>query len=105
MPDFNNFKTIDLISEKSDVLYIGCDLNKFDQHKKNQNSQVPLILWNHRWEFDKNPETFFNTLFKLKNNNINFELAVIGEQFKEYPKIFDKAKSDFRNQYSSFWFL
>jgi len=92
MPDFNNFKTIDLISEKSDVLYTGCDLNKFDQHKKNQESKVPLILWNHRWEFDKNPETFFNTLFKLKNNNINFELAVIGEQFKEYPKIFDKAK-------------
>ena len=57
MPDFNNFETIDLISEKSDVLYIGCDLNKFDQHKKNQ-SLSTFILWNHRWEFDKNPETF-----------------------------------------------
>ena len=30
--------------------------------------QDPVILWNHRWEYDKNPEFFFNTLSKLKKN-------------------------------------
>lgn len=104
MPDFNNFKTIDLISKKSDVLYIGCDLNKFDQHKKIKKSKIPLILWNHRWEFDKNPETFFNALFKLKNNNIDFEVAVLGEQFKEYPEIFNKAKEVLKSNIVQFGF-
>ena len=92
MPDFNNFESIDIVSKKSDVLYIGCDLKRFDQYKNENENKVPLILWNHRWEFDKNPETFFNVLFKLKKNNINFNLAIIGECFKEYPQIFDKAK-------------
>tara|TARA_Y100001970_G_scaffold44411_1_gene55453 strand:- start:1229 stop:2320 length:1092 start_codon:yes stop_codon:yes gene_type:complete len=92
MPDFNNFETVDLISEKSEVLYIGCDLEKFNPYKQRKQNKIPLILWNHRWEFDKNPESFFNVLFKLKDNNIDFDLAVLGEKFKEYPKVFDKAK-------------
>ena len=92
MPDFNNFETIDTISKKSDILYIGCDLKKFDKYRHKRRNSKPLILWNHRWEFDKNPEDFFNVLFKLKNNNIDFEVAILGEQFKDYPKIFDKAK-------------
>ena len=92
MPDFNNFETIDTVSKKSDILYIGCDLNKFDQYKHKAQNKKPLILWNHRWEFDKNPEDFFDILFKLKSNKIDFEVAILGEQFKDYPKIFDKAK-------------
>ena len=27
--------------------------------------QKPLVLWNHRWEYDKRPEEFFETLFQL----------------------------------------
>ena len=92
MPDFNNFETLDSISNKSEVLYIGCDLEKFNQYKVAKNNKKPIILWNHRWEFDKNPEVFFNNLFKLNEEKIDFELIVIGERFKEYPKIFDKAK-------------
>ena len=30
---------------------------------------------------------------KLKDEGLNFELAILGEQFKDYPKIFDKAKT------------
>ena len=92
MPDFNNFETVDLISKKSDILYIGCDLKKFNQYRDEKGNEIPLILWNHRWEFDKNPEVFFNTLFKIKDENINFKLAVMGERFKDCPEIFNRAK-------------
>jgi len=93
MPDHNNFESIDVINAKSDVLYIGCELNRFDKYKcTKKSSNKPLILWNHRWEYDKNPDYFFNVLFKLKNDNIDFELAVLGQSFKTYPDIFDKAK-------------
>ena len=93
MPDFNNFDSIKEISKKSSVLYIGCELKKFNKHKISENKKKPLILWNHRWEFDKNPELFFQTLFKLKDKGYEFELAVLGEKFKQYPDIFNKAKS------------
>jgi len=92
MPDFNNFESVDLISNKSSILHIGCELKKLKKNKIEKDNKKPLILWNHRWEFDKNPELFFNTLFKLKKENIDFELAILGERFKEYPKIFDEAK-------------
>ena len=92
MPDFNNFESIEIISNKSSVLHIGCELKKFKDHKIEKNNKIPLLLWNHRWEFDKNPELFFRTLFKLKDEGVDFELAIIGESFKDYPKIFDEAK-------------
>ena len=98
MPDFNNFESIQEISKKSSILYIGCELEKFNQHKIEKSNKKPLILWNHRWEFDKNPELFFQTLFKLSAEGIDFELAILGEKFKKYPAIFDEAKSILSNK-------
>lgn len=45
------------------------------------------ILWSHRWEHDKNPEQFFDTLFQLDHMGIDFRLHVIGEQFTDVPGI------------------
>ena len=90
-------KNLDEIEKKSSILHIGCNLNNkpilFD-NKKN----TPVLLWNHRWEYDKNPELFFNTLFKLKNKKIDFRLIVLGEKYKEYPEIFDLAQKKLKNE-------
>ena len=68
MPDLRNEDTINSIYNKSSSLPIGCNLkNDKKMIKKN-----PIILWNHRWEYDKNPELFFKTLFELKNKKIKF---------------------------------
>ena len=56
--DHNEVDVIERIKEKSQVLYLGMNLSKFDQHKT-QGQKNPLVLWNHRWEYDKNPESFF----------------------------------------------
>jgi len=92
MPDYNNLTTIDVIKRKSKILNIGCNLKKFDEHKILRDNKVPNILWNHRWEYDKNPNDFFEVIIKLYENKYNFNLIVIGERFSNYPKIFDNAK-------------
>jgi glycosyltransferase involved in cell wall biosynthesis len=51
----------------------------------------PHILRAARWEYDKNPETFFNVLCRLADENLPFRLSVIGEQFREQLAIFDQA--------------
>lgn len=36
------------------------------------------ILWNHRWEHDKQPDVFFAILFELQDNDVPF-LVSVGE--------------------------
>ena len=51
-------------------------------------SDLPLhILWNHRWEHDKDPNTFFSVLIELHNASVPFFLSVLGESFDESPTV------------------
>ena len=93
MPDFRNEDTLDEILVKSSILPIGCEL----KINKSFVIKAPIILWNHRWEYDKNPEMFFNVLFDLNDRGINFSLIVVGQKYKEYPDIFNKAKKKLKN--------
>lgn len=108
-PDYNNVDTLDTIKTKSKVLYLGLNLSRFDaknelQSKRNELNDYALILWNHRWEYDKNPDLFFNTLLTLKQNGVKFKLAVLGEQFKRSPEIFSKIPELFKDELIQFGF-
>jgi glycosyltransferase involved in cell wall biosynthesis len=52
----------------------------------------PLIIWNHRWEFDKNPDEFFYALDALLENGTAFRLALLGENYQAIPKAFLAAR-------------
>ncbi len=98
MPDYQNLSSIDQIAAKSEVLYLGMDLQKFDSYKVKRQNEVPIILWNHRWEYDKNPEEFFEALIKLKEKAINFKLIVIGQSYAKVPVIFETAKKQLEDR-------
>ncbi len=74
------------IKEKSHVLPVGLELDGFLNERTQE--EIPAILWNHRWEEDKNPEDFFHALLKLSQEEIDFKLIVLGEKQASYPKIF-----------------
>ena len=90
-PDGGLQGSIESIEKKSSLLPIGLHLKDLVKAPKSQN-QIPTILWNHRWEYDKNPDQFFQSLFQLKEKNLDFKLIVAGESYKKYPRIFDEAK-------------
>jgi glycosyltransferase involved in cell wall biosynthesis len=41
-------------------------------------NDVPLILWNHRWEHDKQPERFAQAIIELDRRGKTFRLALLG---------------------------
>lgn len=95
-PDNNELNTIEQIKAKSEVLYLGLDLKAFDGIESRESaSEIPIILWNHRWEYDKNPELFFETLYLLDKKGLEFELVLLGENFSQQPDCFEKAKEYF----------
>lgn len=59
----------------------------------NNSIEKPInILWPHRWEYDKNPQSFFKVLYKLDEKKIQFTITVIGEKYADTPEIFEEAK-------------
>jgi glycosyltransferase involved in cell wall biosynthesis len=93
-PDHRELALVDSIRDKSEVLPLGMDLRSIDKVSPLKSSSSPVILWNHRWEYDKNPELFFETLFKLKAAGQDFKLVVLGEAFRHSPKIFKTAQKE-----------
>lgn len=87
-PDHQNLNTIDAIREKSKVLHLGLDLSSI-QNKRSSNNEIPVLLWNHRWEYDKNPELFLKGLDHLRERNIPFQLVLLGEASGTSRKVFD----------------
>jgi glycosyltransferase involved in cell wall biosynthesis len=82
----------DAIAEKSIVLPFALDFSDLDQLESQEPCHDHVIVWNHRWEHDKNPDLFFHTLFELADENVPFRLIVVGQSFMYRPAIFAKAK-------------
>jgi len=91
-PDHQELNTVAEIELKSKTLHLGMDLKRFDEYKLEAKNDVPIILWNHRWEYDKNPQDFFQMLYALKDKGCAFKLVVLGERYKGTPAIFEEAK-------------
>jgi glycosyltransferase involved in cell wall biosynthesis len=105
MPDCRPKGIPERIREKSSVIPLGCDLAAFDPIRKPASRPgPPTILWNHRWEFDKAPEVFFEALFRLQADRLRFKLIVCGETHQIKPKIFLEAKRRLRRRWVHFGF-
>ena len=103
-PDHNELDTISNIREKSGVLHVGLELSKF-KTKPTKKNTTPIILWNHRWEYDKNPELFFKVLKKVKGNGFRFKLIIIGESFGNAPQIFEESRMVFQEDILEWGYL
>ncbi len=99
-PDYRGLGNVARIAEKGRVLPLGLDLRALDGFRPDDVSEneVPLILWNHRWEYDKNPEEFFRALYLLADEGIPFQLAVLGEEYRKTPSVFTEARQRLKDQ-------
>jgi glycosyltransferase involved in cell wall biosynthesis len=94
-PDHEETGRVGALEAKSHVLPVGIDLRRLDEKTPHdeRGGEAPLILWNQRWEYDKNPAAFFEALYKVAGEGIPFRLALCGEQYGRQPIEFDEAQA------------
>lgn len=95
-PDYNELWTIEAIRRKSQVLPVGVDLRRLDHwadERPLSADRPPVILWNQRWEYDKNPLEFFRALYTLAERGLDFRVALCGQNFRLVPAEFEEAKA------------
>jgi glycosyltransferase involved in cell wall biosynthesis len=93
MPEYRPNWVVEAIRSKAGILYPGCRFPAPVQSAAEFSREVPpLIIWNHRWEFDKNPDEFFQALDALLENGTAFRLALLGENYQTIPKAFLSAR-------------
>ncbi|MEM0963597.1 MAG: DUF3524 domain-containing protein [Bacteroidota bacterium] len=93
-PDFTHVGALPALRQKAEVLHLGLDLKGLDEARpdaearKQREPGPPVILWNHRWEYDKNPEAFFRAINRLDDVGERFRLVLAGQTFAEQPPAF-----------------
>lgn len=96
-PDYTHLGTLGALREKSSVLRLGLDLVALDaarpmaEARRAKEPGPPVILWNHRWEYDKDPEAFFHVINRLDDTGLRFRLVLAGQTFEEMPPAFERG--------------
>lgn len=95
MPDAVPADWIERLRSRSEVWPLPLSLPevaRFEDAAPSARGGGPLIVWNHRWEFDKGPAAFFAVLERLHAREVPFRLAVCGHRFRQVPPVFERAR-------------
>jgi glycosyltransferase involved in cell wall biosynthesis len=80
LPDEIPEGVVEILTNKSHVLPVVIVPVKAKAAKNEK-----LILWNHRWEYDKQPQVFCDALLQLNKNRPDFKLALLGHRPAKKP--------------------
>ena len=84
LPDAILDHVVDELRAKSSVLPVVVETVNTDTIPA-QTGTMPMILWNHRWEYDKRPDRFEAVLDTLANRGVDFQLALLGPRPEKVP--------------------
>jgi glycosyltransferase involved in cell wall biosynthesis len=92
-PDYNELWIVDALRSRAQVLPLGLDLARLDAIRPHEaRTSRPMVLWNHRWEYDKDPAAFFAALYALADEGLDFGVTLLGESFRNQPAEFLEAR-------------
>ena len=88
------------IEARSEVVPIGIREDVFNEAGECPSvygAGAPVVVWNHRWEYDKGPDEFMGVLEEARHRGARFRIAVMGEAFDAVPDSFKRMRSVFSN--------
>lgn len=96
MPDAVPPGWVEAVAARSVVLGVPLPLSEAPVVTRRPHPDGPLLLWNHRWEHDKNPQTCLRGLLALADEGVAFRIAVCGQRFARVPAVFAEAEPRLR---------
>ncbi len=96
---------IQVIFSKSRIIWPGVEFSEIDKISWKESTDIPVIVWNHRWEHDKNPESFFLALEILEERGVDYRLMLIGQSFSASPACFAHAEKRFKDKILHYGFV
>jgi len=111
-PEHNELDSVEALAAKSSVVPVGIDIDGLGAGDGNSpgvragaadpeicgpadGDEPPLVIWNQRWEYDKNPAELFAALRAVADRGVAFRLALCGESFSRQPPEFSDAEQTF----------
>lgn len=98
LPDAVPAGWVETLRDRSEVLAVPLTLPEITAGELAETDEDrasgPVLLWNHRWEHDKDPETLFAALDTLAAREVPFRVAVCGPGFRDVPDVFGRARED-----------
>ena len=94
-PDESHAHLLGEVSGRCSVVPVGVELVDVPDPGDRDDSadELPLVLWNHRWDHDKNPAAVFRALARLADEGLGFEVAIAGENVRVDPREMVEARS------------
>jgi glycosyltransferase involved in cell wall biosynthesis len=90
LPDAVPKGVVERLAEKSLVLPVPIRPVSVTSPKDDR-----LIVWNHRWEYDKAPEVFFAVVERLAAAGVSFRLALLGRRPARVPAALQQLRERF----------
>ena len=83
VPDVDLSRVPERLRERSTVLPLGTDVAR---RAPKVSGEVPVLLWNHRFEYDKGPAAFLNAIRTLLDRGGEFRVRLLGQRFRKEPE-------------------
>ncbi len=91
MPDHRHTHLIAPVLERSSVMPVGITVRD-PASQPEVGAEPPLVLWNQRWEYDKDPGRFLAAVDRAADRGTEFRLAIAGQSFRQQPAEFERAR-------------
>lgn len=84
MPDATPKNLAQSLNDRASILPVPIKTDVLMCRHTNESKEFLEVVWNHRWEHDKGPETLLE-LLRLCQNQPNIKFHILGQQFKQTP--------------------
>ena len=94
LPDHAPLSALDAIAEKSCVLPVPIETTTSSVNAALEKGQSLKVIWNHRWEYDKGPETLARVIALSAQHEVNVTFSICGMAFRNIPQAFKSLQKD-----------